>query len=100
MEIDASKIQDTLIEALKIIATIAIPYIALLRTRVDFDRYAAAQRAKASGASVESELRRKWYSKYFKKRMGSPAVPKVEIVEPSIVIAPEGPEESKSNEGK
>ncbi len=87
--------QSTLVEALKIVATVAIPYIALLRTRVDFDRYAAAQRAKASGATIESELRRRWYSRYFKKRLGAKPgdLIKTDMVEPSIVIAPEGPEE-------
>jgi len=52
---------DAVVEILKTIATIAIPYIALLRTRTDIDRLAAMQRAKENGRPVETQLRRKWY---------------------------------------
>lgn len=53
--------QDFIIEALKIVASMVIPYVALLRTRTDLDRFAAAQRAKESGQSPESQLRKRWY---------------------------------------
>lgn len=52
---------DFVIEILKIIASVAIPYIALLRTRTDLDRLAAAQRAKETGLSVESQMRKRFY---------------------------------------
>ena len=55
------EIHEFIIEALKIIASMVIPYIALLRTRTDLDRFAAAQRAKETGQSAESLLRKQWY---------------------------------------
>ena len=50
-----------IIEVLKIIASMVIPIVALLRTRTDLDRFAAAQRAKESGRPADEELRKKWY---------------------------------------
>jgi hypothetical protein len=60
--------QDFILEVLKIIASILIPYIALLRTRTDLDRFAAAQRAKELGTTVEEQLRKKWYHRIKKAR--------------------------------
>lgn len=50
-----------ILELAKIIASILIPYIALLRTRTDLDRFAAAQRAKELGKPADTQLRKKWY---------------------------------------
>lgn len=50
-----------ILEVLKVIASMVIPIVALLRTRTDLDRYAASQRAKEKGESVESQLRKRWY---------------------------------------
>lgn len=52
-----------IIEALKIVASMVIPIVALLRTRTDLDRFAAAQRAKESGKPADMFLRKKWYHK-------------------------------------
>ena len=49
------------LEALKTIATMVVPIVALLRVRTDLDRFAAAQRAKEMNTTVESQLRRRWY---------------------------------------
>ena len=50
-----------IIEALKTIATMVVPIVALLRTRTDLDRFAAAQRAKETGMPLESQIRHRWY---------------------------------------
>ena len=60
-----------LIEALRTIATMVIPLIALLRTRTDLDRFAAAQRAKETGTSLSSQLRRRWYHRLKKPYGGT-----------------------------
>lgn len=52
-----------IIEVFKIIASMVIPIVALLRTRTDLDRFAAAQRAKESGRPADEELRKRWYHK-------------------------------------
>lgn len=52
-----------IIEVLKIVASMVIPYIALLRTRTDLDRFAASQRAKETGKPADTFLRKKWYHK-------------------------------------
>ena len=49
------------IEPLKILASIAVPYIALLRTRADLDRFAAGVRAKENGQPIETQMRCRWY---------------------------------------
>lgn len=48
-----------------------IPYIALLRTRTDLDRFAAAQRAKEYGLPADEFLRKRWYHKLKGKNNGS-----------------------------
>lgn len=60
-----------IIEILKIIASMVIPYIALLRTRTDLDRFAAAQRAKEYGLPADEFLRKRWYHKLKGKNNGS-----------------------------
>jgi hypothetical protein len=55
--------KDYVIEILRIIASMVIPIVALLRTRTDLDRFAAAQRAKESGKPTDTMLRKKWYHK-------------------------------------
>lgn len=50
-----------ILELAKILASIAIPMIALLRTRTDLDRIAASQRALTKGTTPTAELRKKWY---------------------------------------
>lgn len=52
---------EVLLEVLRIIAAISVPYIALLRTRADIDRIAAKMRAKESGEPFETQVRRRWY---------------------------------------
>lgn len=49
------------IEVLKVLASMVIPLLGLLRTRTDLDRFAAAQRAKELGTSMECQLRKRWY---------------------------------------
>lgn len=49
------------LEVLKLCASMVVPLLALLRTRVDLDRFAAAQRAKETGQPIEKVMRRKWY---------------------------------------
>ena len=58
---------ELLLEALKVVASMAVPYIALLRTRADLDRFAAAQRAK-EGVPLELAMRRRWYHPLFISR--------------------------------
>ncbi len=54
-----------MIELLKLVvpplASVALAYIGVLKNRTDLDRFAARQRAKESGLSVESQMRRRWY---------------------------------------
>lgn len=57
-----------ILELLKIVAAMAVPYIALLRTRADLDRFAASQRAKQTGLPFESQMRRRWYHRVVIKR--------------------------------
>lgn len=59
-----------IIEILKIIASMVIPIVALLRTRTDLDRFAAAQRAKESGLPADEMLRKRWYHALKGKRHG------------------------------
>lgn len=63
-----SGISAAAIEVLRIVASMVIPLIALLRTRTDLDRFAAAQRAKEQGCDVKSTLRRRWYHRLSRKR--------------------------------
>ena len=53
--------QDFVLEALRLLASMVIPLLALLRTRTDLDRFAAAQRAKEKGTTLECEMRKRWY---------------------------------------
>lgn len=62
---------EMVIEALKIVASMVIPIVALLRTRTDLDRFAAAQRAKETGEPAETQLRKRWYHKLKGERYGS-----------------------------
>jgi hypothetical protein len=57
------ELQEFLLEALKVIASMVIPVVLLLRSRVDLDRYIASQRAKEMGMPVRSVMRRRWYHK-------------------------------------
>ncbi len=58
-----------LLDILKILAPIAVSYLALLRTRTDLDRYIAAQRARERGnAPLEAYLRRRWYHRFYRVR--------------------------------
>jgi len=59
-----------IIEVLKIIASMVIPIVALLRTRTDLDRFAAAQRAKETGLPADEHLRKRWYHSLKGKRHG------------------------------
>ncbi len=52
---------DYTLEILKVIASMVIPIVALLRTRTDLDRFAASIRAKESGKSSDDMLRKRWY---------------------------------------
>lgn len=54
-------VKEWALEMLKTLATIAVPYFALLKTRTDLDRFAASQRAKDSGNPAEMEIRQRWY---------------------------------------
>ena len=56
--------KEFVIELLKIVASMVIPIVALLRVRTDLDRFAATQRAKESGKSVESQMRHRWYHRF------------------------------------
>lgn len=72
---DQGAVMDTktfVIEALKALATMVVPLIALLRTRTDLDRFAAAQRAKETGTSMESQIRKRWYHAFSEKRVAPP----------------------------
>lgn len=60
-----------IIEILKIIASMVIPIVGLLRTRTDLDRFAASQRAKGTGESADEFLRKRWYHKLKGKNNGS-----------------------------
>jgi len=60
--------KEFILELSKVIAPVIISYIALLRTRTDFDRFAASQRAKELGTTVEEQLRKKWYHRIKKAR--------------------------------
>lgn len=59
-----------LLELLKVLASMVIPIVALLRTRTDLDRFAAAQRAKESGLPADEMLRKRWYHALKGKRHG------------------------------
>ena len=56
------------VEILRIVASMVIPLLALLRTRTDLDRFAAAQRAKESGRPLELEMRHKWFHRLKRER--------------------------------
>jgi len=58
------------LELLKVLASMVIPIVALLRTRTDLDRFAAAQRAKESGLPADEMLRKRWYHALKGKRHG------------------------------
>lgn len=60
--------QAFIVETLKIVASMVLPFIALLRTRTDLDRFAAAQRAKELGTSIDCQMRARWYHRFKGKR--------------------------------
>jgi len=62
--------KDYVIEILRIIASMVIPIVALLRTRTDLDRFAAAQRAKESGKPTDTMLRKRWYHRLKRDKNG------------------------------
>jgi hypothetical protein len=57
----SDKSQEFILEALKTLATMVIPIVMLLRSRIDLDRYIAAQRSKESGQPVSAVIRKRWY---------------------------------------
>lgn len=59
-----------IIEVLKILASMIVPIVALLRTRTDLDRFAAGQRAKELGLSSDKCIRKRWYHVLKRKRHG------------------------------
>lgn len=59
-----------LLELLKVLASMVIPIVALLRTRTDLDRFAASQRAKETGFPADEMLRKRWYHALKGKRHG------------------------------
>jgi hypothetical protein len=65
-----------LIDLFKVISSMAVPYIALLKTRTDLDRFIAAQRAKDLGTTAESQIRRRWFHCMFRVRRCSVAPPR------------------------
>lgn len=63
-----SDLRDWALEVLKVLASMVVPLLALMRTRVDLDRFAAAQRAKETGRPVEEMMRHKWYTRLVRKK--------------------------------
>jgi hypothetical protein len=57
----SDKSQDFILEVIKTLATMVIPIIMLLRSRVDLDRYIATRRAKENGQPVSDVIRKRWY---------------------------------------
>lgn len=61
---------EAVVEVFKVVATIAIPFIAYLnlKTRTDLDRFAASQRAEKTGEPYESQIRKRAYHRLFKQK--------------------------------
>lgn len=63
-----SELRAWALEVLKLCASMVIPLLALLRTRTDLDRFAAAQRAKEQGTTIECQMRKRWYHGFKRRR--------------------------------